>query len=231
MITQGRNSGAAPWWVVAFGLTIGSARFPRPKPMETRLHRVRRFALSVNGREFIDTSACRRHPGLRSSRPVCGVPGLQPALPSRLRLRRRRPGRGSLRRLPVLRRTWLSPPGADAATVRVNPIIPFAYFGGPGFPTAECRNYFGTVGPLATNPPVVKVERTPDEADPNNRDGCFTGALPDPEEAFAPFVTRAALVGSDSQAATQTHPAAPARTPKSPRGAPMPRTMSRIPWG
>ncbi len=64
--------------------------------------------------------ARRRHPGLRSSRPVCGVPGLQPALPSRLRLRRRRPGRGSLRRLPVLRRTWLSPPGADAATVRID---------------------------------------------------------------------------------------------------------------
>ena len=87
---------------------------------------------------------------------------------------------------------------------RFGSIMPFAYFGGPGFPTPECRNYFGTVGPLATNPPVVKVERTPDEADPNSGYGCFTGALPYPEEAFAPFATRAALVGTDSQAATHS---------------------------
>ena len=39
---------------------------------------------------------------------------------------------------------------------RFGSITPFAYFGGPGAPTPECRNYFGSVGPLFTDRPVVE---------------------------------------------------------------------------
>ena len=44
---------------------------------------------------------------------------------------------------------------------RIGGINPFPYYGGPGGPTPDHPNYFGPVGPLVPDQPVVKVENEP----------------------------------------------------------------------
>jgi hypothetical protein len=78
---------------------------------------------------------------------------------------------------------------------RLGPIMPFSYFGGPGGPTAACRNYFGGVGPLVADRPVIEIESEPGEADYRTGYGNFTGSLPYSEAVLAPFTSRAANGG------------------------------------
>ena len=59
---------------------------------------------------------------------------------------------------------------------------------------------------------------------------CFTGAVPYPEEAFAPFTTRAAHAGMDSQAATNSSPRTRANAQPNPEEKAK-SPISWIPWG
>lgn len=81
---------------------------------------------------------------------------------------------------------------------RLGPITPFPYHGGPGYPTAKCPNYFGAVGPLVTDRPVIEIENEAGDADY----GTFTGVLLYPENAFAPFTRSAAVSGSSGDVKT-----------------------------
>ena len=69
---------------------------------------------------------------------------------------------------------------------RLGPITPFPYYGGPGGPSPDCPNFFGQVGPLEPDKPVVDPEGAPAEA-PGGAFGSFTGLLPYPESTFAPY--------------------------------------------
>lgn len=72
---------------------------------------------------------------------------------------------------------------------RIGGITPFPYEGGPGHPVAGCPNFFGGVGPLAADRPVVKVESGSRGLDSESNYGGFTGMIPYPETTFAPVVT------------------------------------------
>jgi hypothetical protein len=91
---------------------------------------------------------------------------------------------------------------------RFGRILPFHYWGGPGFPTPAQPNFYAPVGPLFVDPPVVT--QGDDLGYPGVRGdfGCFTGALPYPETAFAPYVTAAGTTG----AATSVTPSVPEGT-------------------
>ena len=79
---------------------------------------------------------------------------------------------------------------------RVGGINPFLHYGGLGHPTPTHPNFFGGVGPLVDDPPVVTI------APESGKNGCtggfgpFTGAMPYPESAFAPFTAAAAASGT-----------------------------------
>jgi membrane-associated protease RseP (regulator of RpoE activity) len=73
---------------------------------------------------------------------------------------------------------------------------PFAYYGSPGFPTPEQPNFYGVVGPLIGDQPVITSGSS--EPGPGGDYGCFTGVLPYPEAAFAPFTSAAAVGGPAS---------------------------------
>ncbi len=99
---------------------------------------------------------------------------------------------------------------------RVGGIAPFPFYGGPGNPTPDCPNYFGPVGPLAADSPVIQIEREPGEADYASGFGGFTGVLPYPETMLAPFTSRAAAGGSASGVSTASPPNAPPSTTPAP---------------
>jgi hypothetical protein len=88
-------------------------------------------------------------------------------------------------------------------------INPFPFYGGPGFPAPGHPNYFGGVGPLAPDQPVIQIEPEPGEADYAHGYGCFTGVVPYSEAFLAPFTTRAAAGGSASGVSTDSAPNAP----------------------
>jgi hypothetical protein len=75
-------------------------------------------------------------------------------------------------------------PQCGPPLLRHKGIAPFPYHAGPGFPTPGHPNYFGPVGPLYADPPVVRPMGAP-EGDY----GQFTGVLPYPENTFTPFPT------------------------------------------
>ena len=76
-----------------------------------------------------------------------------------LRLRRQLVGRWRLRRISVLRRARLSPRGAVPAGC--GGITPFLFYGGPGYPSYGFPNFYGGVGPLAVERPVVTIDDQP----------------------------------------------------------------------
>jgi hypothetical protein len=75
---------------------------------------------------------------------------------------------------------------------RCGGINPFVHNAGPGGPTPTCPNYYGGVGPLAEDPPVLTILPEPGEGGY----GGFSGARPYPESYFAPYTTEAAARGA-----------------------------------
>jgi hypothetical protein len=94
-------------------------------------------------------------------------------------------------------------------------IRPFPYFGGPGYPTPEFPHFFGGIGPLVADKPVVSIG---DERYDVGYGG-FTGAVPYPESVLAPFTT-AAGSGESSPVGGDRNPSNPA--PAAPPGNPGP---------
>ena len=82
---------------------------------------------------------------------------------------------------------------------------PFPYFGGPGYPTPDHPHFYGTIGPLTADKPVISIgdDRYDVGYGPN------TGAIPYPESVMAPFTTRAGS-GAWSDEASAPNPSAPA---------------------
>ena len=81
---------------------------------------------------------------------------------------------------------------------RIGGITPFPYYGGPGFLSPGHPNYFGGVGPLAADRPVVTIGSDRGDLDYASGYGPFTGTLPYPDTFFAPFAGAAAAGGSSS---------------------------------
>jgi hypothetical protein len=94
---------------------------------------------------------------------------------------------------------------------------PFPYFGGPGYPTPDHPNYFGGVGPLVADTPVIKLDVPFGDPGYASGYGAFTGAPPNPEAAFAPFTTTAAAGGSSS-GVTSAYPSTPSGSNAPPGG-------------
>jgi hypothetical protein len=92
---------------------------------------------------------------------------------------------------------------------RIGGINPFPHFAGPGSPTPAHPNFYGGVGPLITDEPVIAIIPEPGEAPQAVSFGAFTGAVPLPEAYFAPYTSEAASLGSASGVST----ARPASTP------------------
>jgi hypothetical protein len=99
---------------------------------------------------------------------------------------------------------------------RFGSINPFPYYGGPGGPSPGHPNYFGGVGPLAPDQPVVVVEREPRDPAYTDGYGGFTGMVPYPETTFAPFVTISATGGSSSGVSSSSPPNSPPNTAPAP---------------
>jgi PDZ domain len=94
---------------------------------------------------------------------------------------------------------------------RAGGITPFCYFGGPGYPTPECPNYFGGVGPLSPDHPVVTFEVDLTTPASVVGYGTFDGTLPYAESTFAPFATMYGEGGTSPNPAPA--PPAPPVTP------------------
>ncbi len=90
---------------------------------------------------------------------------------------------------------------------------PFAYFGGPGFPSPDQPHFFGEVGPLASDPPVIEIGEAPGEMEYGSGYGNYTGLLPYPESTFAPFTTQRGTAGSDAGVGAPVPPGAPLNPP------------------
>lgn len=95
---------------------------------------------------------------------------------------------------------------------RFGRIEPFPFYGGPGGPTPTCRNYFGGVGPLVADQPVVEIETEPGEAGYTSGYGAYTGALPYSEAVLAPFTAAAATGRSPSVGGSPPPPSRPAES-------------------
>ncbi len=96
-------------------------------------------------------------------------------------------------------------------------IEPFSHYGGPGGPSPDHPNYFGAVGPLAPDRPVVLRERNPTDPPESGEYGDFTGTIPYPESAFAPFETISGPSGSSSGTSNVAPPPNPSSNPPSNR--------------
>lgn len=92
---------------------------------------------------------------------------------------------------------------------RCGPITPFCYFGGPGYPTPEHPHFFGEVGPLSPDQPVVTFQDDPYNPPYAAGYGNFDGTIPYPESTFAPYTTMAGSGGSASGVSTVTPSTAP----------------------
>ena len=93
---------------------------------------------------------------------------------------------------------------------RIGGITPFPYDGGPGSPSPCHPNYFGGVGPLVADRPVVTIGSDRGDLDEASGYGPFTGTLPYPETSFAPFA--AAAGGSSSGGSSPYPPTTPTNT-------------------
>ncbi len=112
-------------------------------------------------------------------------------------------------------------PACDPVLRRFGPITPFPYHGGTGFPTAGHPNYFGGIGPLVPDAPVITFEPDPRDAGYVSGYGSYTGGVPDAERQFASFTLEAAFSGTTSGVISPSsavpHPnAVPAPPPVSP---------------
>jgi hypothetical protein len=105
---------------------------------------------------------------------------------------------------------------------RIGPATPFPYYGGPGYPTPDQPNYYGMFGPLVPDQPVVTLATDAGAPIGATDFGPFTGAAPNAEALFAPFVTRAAAGASSPTGAGPSYPTAIPTAP--PPGASMPST-------
>jgi hypothetical protein len=92
---------------------------------------------------------------------------------------------------------------------RFGPIAPFPFFRGPGYPTPDHPNYFGGVGPLSPDQPVVTFESDPQSRPYVGGYGQFDGSIPYAESAFAPYTTIAGEGGSASGVSTASPSTAP----------------------
>ncbi len=92
---------------------------------------------------------------------------------------------------------------------RFGPITPFFFYRGPGYPTPDHPNYYGPVGSLAPDQPVVTFENDPQSPPYSGGYGQFDGAIPYPESAFAPYTTMAGTAGSASGVSTESPSTAP----------------------
>jgi|GEM_PF-2414999 len=117
-------------------------------------------------------------------------------------------------------------PHPEPSLRRIGGINPFPHYAGPGYPTPEHPQYFGAIGGLVADPPVVKIG---DEVSDTTGYGASTGMLPYPEAHFAPFTARAAAEGISNGASSSPSYPAPgmnsAPTP-SPAGSGMPTDES-----
>lgn len=84
-------------------------------------------------------------------------------------------------------------PHPAPALRRIGGINPFPHFAGPGGPTPEQPWFYGGVGPLVADPPVLKIVGAPAESGY----GDYHGMMPYPETTFAPY-SSSAETGSDS---------------------------------
>jgi hypothetical protein len=98
---------------------------------------------------------------------------------------------------------------------RLHRLVPFVHDGGSGQRTPDHPNHYGQVGPLVADRPVITVG---DPSDYATGYGDFTGAIPYPVSTFAPFITEAAMEGTNSGVITpssnsSTSPYPPASPP------------------
>jgi hypothetical protein len=90
-------------------------------------------------------------------------------------------------------------PHPDPCLRRFHGITPFPHFAGPGYPTYEFPNFYGGVGPLVVDRPVVTIADQPAPSYGNGTSfGPFTGHRPYPETMFAPYVDAASMTGSET---------------------------------
>ncbi len=82
---------------------------------------------------------------------------------------------------------------------RFTGITAFPYFGGPGGPTASCPNFYGEPGSLVYDIPVVRYEGDSTDNAGANDFGAFSGMVPYPEQAFAPFSTEGGKADKDAK--------------------------------
>jgi membrane-associated protease RseP (regulator of RpoE activity) len=92
---------------------------------------------------------------------------------------------------------------------RCGRINPFPYYGGPGFPSADCPHYFGAVGPLVADQPVITIGS---DFDQSGGYGMFTGVLPYSEAYLAPYTTSAAAEDSPNESSS-SYPSTPSTNP------------------
>lgn len=104
-------------------------------------------------------------------------------------------------------------PHCEPVLRRCGGITPFCYYAGPGNPTPEQPNYYGAVGPLVGDQPVITVGS---DVDYPSHYGQFTGTLPYSEEFLSPFTFRAAAAGSASGVSTETPASTPVSAPAPP---------------
>ena len=78
-------------------------------------------------------------------------------------------------------------PGPELRRYPLTKIEPFCFLGGSGFPSPEHPNFYGTVGPLIPDDPVVKPGDDTPDSNYDGSYGTFTGTLPYPEQTFAPY--------------------------------------------
>ena len=95
---------------------------------------------------------------------------------------------------------------------RIGGANPFPFYGGPGGPTPECPQYFGGVGPLVEDRPVVRIVGGP----PGMQYGEFNGMMPYPDSTFAPFTSAASgeSLNVSQPAGPPTPPASSADDPR-----------------
>jgi hypothetical protein len=115
-------------------------------------------------------------------------------------------------------------PHAEPPLRRIGGINPFTYYGGPGYPTPDHPNYFGGIGQLVPDRPVVTIATDRGEPSETADYGLFTGAIPDAEALFAPFTSPAAAGKLTTPGGTSSDPAAiptnPVTNPGSGSGSP-----------
>ena len=116
-------------------------------------------------------------------------------------------------------------PHCEPRLRRIGGINPFPYYGGPGYPSPDHPNFFGGVGPLVPDQPVVTVATDRGEPIEATDYGAFTGGVPNPEALFAPFTARAAAGVSSVRTRSSYSTAIPTNpSPEAGLGPPPPST-------